>query len=142
MCLSLKLCVPASERPRLEAAVLKAPSTGITVELLHALIWPWARERDAEARVSEKGGCACSLLAEDADWGADAWAMRPEILEPLARTLLAVSEAGPNGMTVEALWQGEKAEREESVAPTELASLARRSALGTHTRYRLTRHSA
>ena len=141
MCLSLKIRVPASERSALEAAVSKADLVGVRVELLHRPIWTWARQRDAEASVSEKGGCACSLLADDADWDADAWAMRPEILEPLARTLVAVAESGPDGMVVEALWQGETAEREQSVTPTELAALARSSKLGTHTRYRVSRHS-
>ncbi len=67
--------------------------------------------------------------------------MRPEILEPLARTLLAVAESAPNGMVVEALWQGEKATRQQSVTPSELAALARNSKLGTHTRYTLSRDS-
>jgi hypothetical protein len=132
MCLRLKLHVPASERARLEEVVAGAPSDGLRVELLHAPIWPWARRRDAEARVSEQGGCACSLLAE-------AWSMRPEILEPLARTLSALAEAGPEGMIVEALWQGETPERERSITAAELAGLARRSQLGTRTRYLLSR---
>jgi len=139
MCLSLKLHVPASERARLEEVVARAPSDGLRVELLHAPIWPWARRHDAVARVSEQGGCACSLLAEDADWGAEAWSMRPEILEPLARTLSALAEAGPEGMIVEALWQGETPEREQSITAAELAGLARRSQLGTRTRYLLSR---
>jgi hypothetical protein len=44
-------------------------------------------------------------------------------------------------MIVEALWQGEKPESEQRVTASELAGLARRSQLGTHTRYVLSRHS-
>jgi hypothetical protein len=85
--------------------------------------------------VSEQGGCACSLLAEEADWDAESWAMRAEVLEPLARALLALAQGGPDGMTIEALWVGEKPSMEQKVTAQELAALARASRLGTHTRY-------
>jgi hypothetical protein len=126
----------------LEAAVSNAPENDLRVDVIHARIWPWARQHDAEAVVSEKGGCACSLLADDADWDADVWSMRPEVLEPLARTLLTLTQLGPEGMVIEALWQGEVPEREETVTPAELATLARTSQLGTHTRYHASKHSA
>jgi hypothetical protein len=67
--------------------------------------------------------------------------MRPELLEPLARTLCALDEVGPQGMIVEVFWQGEKAERDESITAAELVGLARRSQLGTHTRHVLSRDS-
>jgi len=111
------------------------------VELAHVPRWPWARNRDAEALVSERGGCACSLLSDAADWNADAWSMRPEVLEPLARTLMTLAERGPEGMTVAALWVSDDAEREVKVTAQELAALARSSQLGTHTRYVLSRGS-
>ena len=141
MCLSLKIRVPATARVLLEDAVHRVPRDGLRVEVIHAAPWPWAHHRDAEALVSEKGGCACSLLAENADWDAEVWAMRSDVLEPLARTLSSLAEAGPEGMVVEALWQGEKSEREERVTPRELAALALRSGLGTHTRYLVSRQS-
>ena len=53
--------------------------------------------------MSEQGGCACRLLTEEAGWGAESWAMRPEVLEPMARTLFTLTERGPERMTVEAL---------------------------------------
>jgi len=135
MCLSIRFLVPEADRSVLEAAVRQAPPDGLRVEMIHPPLWPWARRGDAEALVSEKGGCACSLLAEDADWDAEVWAMRPPMLGPLARTLSALAEQGPKGMIVEALWRGEKATREQKVTPKELGALALKSRLGTRTRY-------
>ena len=141
MCLELTVRVPAAARAELEAAVHEVSPGDLRVELAHAPRWPWARHGDAEAVVSENGGCACSMLTDQADWDADAWAMRPEVLEPLARTLSTLAERGPEGMTVEALWAGEKPAREQRVTIRELADLARASQLGTHTRYVLSRRA-
>jgi hypothetical protein len=79
------------------------------------------------------------MLTDEADWNAEAWAMRPEVLAPLARTLSTLAERGPEGMTVEAIWVGEKPDREQKVTVRKLAALARASRLGTHTRYVLCR---
>jgi len=68
--------------------------------------------------------------------------MRPEVLERLAHTLTTLAECGPEGMTVEALWQGEKANSEKTVSIQEFAALARASQLSTHTRYVVSRRSA
>jgi hypothetical protein len=141
MCLKLTIRVPAADRPGLEAAMLQVSPGYLRVDLAHLPRWSWARHHDAEAVVSEQGGCACSLLTEEADWGAEAWAVRPEVLEPLARTLSTLAERGPEGMTVEALWVGEKPGREQKVTARELAALVRASQLGTHTRYVLSHGS-
>jgi hypothetical protein len=139
MCLLLRVRVPASGRSNLKAAMRKVAPADMCVWFSPLLRWPWARGRDAELRVSERGGCACSLLSNDADWDAATWSMKPELLERLARTLFTLAEHGPDGMMVEALWQGEKPEREEKVTARGLADLARNSRLGTHTRYLLFR---
>lgn len=90
----------------------------------------------ARAVISEEGGCACSLLSDDADWNADAWAMRPEILEQLG-TLQIFADEGPRSVSVERLWVGEAPSETARVTPSELAELARSSGLGTRTRYEL-----
>jgi hypothetical protein len=105
----------------------------------HPPRWPWAREAPARAVISEEGGCACSLLGDDADWNADAWAMRPEILEQLTQTLQILADEGPPNLSVEALWVGEAPSETSRVTPSELAELARSSRLGTRTRYELAR---
>jgi len=79
--------------------------------------------------ISEEGGCACSLLSDQADWHADAWPMRPEILESLARTLEILAETGPTNLSVEALWLGEVPLKTVRVTTAELAELARTSGL-------------
>ena len=135
MCLWLTVRAPESGRRDLEAAMRMMPPSGLCVRLARPPLWPWARDRDAKLLISKDGGCACSMLSEDADWDAEVWAMKAGLLEQLARTLSALAEHGPKGMAVEALWQGEKPERRENVTAEELAALARNSRLGTHTRY-------
>lgn len=139
MCLVLSVAAPASEREELEDAARKAAAAGLRVEMEHPSRWPWARQSPARAVVSEKGGCACSLLGDEADWNADAWAMRPEILEQLAQTLQILADEGPPNLSVEALWVGEAPSETARVTPSELAELARSSRLGTRTRYELAR---
>ena len=137
MCLILTVAAPASERQKLEDAARKAAVAGLQVEVEHPPRWPWARQAPARAVISGEGGCACSLLGDDADWNAEAWAMRPEILEQLALTLQILADEGPPNLSVEALWAGEAPSETARVTPSELAELARSSRLGTRTRYEL-----
>jgi hypothetical protein len=89
------------------------------------------------ATISEDGGCACSLLADDADWDAPFWSMRPEVLEPLALTLEVVGAAAPHGFLVAALWVGDAPGEEKVVTLEELVSDTRAGRLGTRARYRV-----
>ena len=64
-------------------------------------------------------------------------AMRPEILEQLARTLQILADEGPPNLSVEALWVGEAPSETTRVTSSELVELVRSSRLGTRTRYEL-----
>lgn len=135
MCLIIFVEAAAPERELLENAARAASKAGLRVTLGHASRWPWARQRPVRASISEDATCACSLLSDDADWNAEVWAMRPEVLEPLERTLEVLAYQGPERLAVQALWIGEQPELERRVSGSELASLARQSRLGTRTRY-------
>jgi hypothetical protein len=74
-------------------------------------------------------------LSDDADWNAETWSMRPDVLDRLARTLEALAAYGPRELIVEALWMTDAATSTVRVTPRELADLARSSKLGTRTRY-------
>ena len=137
MCLTLVASAKAADRERFEEAVRKAAATGLRVEILRRRRWPWTRETSVRAEITEDGACACGLLSDDADWNADVWAMRPDILEPLARTVQILAEEGPPTLAVEALWIGDAPNEIVLVTATQLAALARLSKLGTHTRYEL-----
>jgi hypothetical protein len=142
MCLMLTLVTPGGDRESLEVAARKAAAAGLRVDMEHPPRWPWARQTPARAVISEEGGCACSLLSDQADWNADTWAMRPEILEQLARTLQILVEEGPPNLSVHALWVGEPLGETVRVTTATLVTLARSSALGTRTRYELSRGDA
>lgn len=135
MCLVIWVKTDAADRDTLAAAARKASAAGLRVEMESRSWWPWARRAPALATITEDGGCACGLLSDDADWNADTWLMRPEILEPLARTLQILADEGPATLFLEALWAGDAPLETARVTVTELVMLARSSRLGTRTRY-------
>lgn len=141
MCLFIAAFCAADDRPKLEAAAQAASVGGLRVEVDHSSRWPWAKERPVRATVSEDGGCACSLLSDDAGWEQAAWAMRPDIVNVLASTLEILAAQGPTDLVVEALWVGDRFNKTVSVSPRELAELARHSKLGTLTRYVVDKHA-
>jgi hypothetical protein len=137
VCLSLTIKAPMAALASLQA-LARSPSS----ELLRLGVepfrpWPWSPATSARASIIGEGGCACSLLAEDADWDAPFWAMRPEVPEPLAGVLAAVGEAVPDGFSVAALWTGDAAQREQIVSVSELVALAREGQLGNRVCYRV-----
>jgi len=137
MCLIVSVEAAGSERERLIQAARHASVFGLEVSVAHPQRWPWARDRGARASISSDGSCACSLLTDDADWGAETWAMQPEYLEPLARALETLAEEGPRPLFFQALWLGDAPTKEALITPRELSELARASRISTSTRYKV-----
>jgi hypothetical protein len=135
MCLLLVIEASASARPELEAAARSVSPDGVRLDVEHPPRWPRGKPERVRATLSESGGCACSLLADDADWEAEHWSMRPEILPYLAATLEAVVARGVEDFVVEALWSGETAASAEQVSVRELLARVRAGRVGTSTRY-------
>jgi hypothetical protein len=135
MCLLLVIEASASARLELEEAARSVSAVGVRLEVEHPPRWAWAKPDRVRATVSESGGCACSLLADDADWEAEHWSIRPEILPSLAANLEAVAARCVEDFVVEALWSGESAARAEQVSVPELLARVRAGRLGTSTRY-------
>ncbi len=135
MCLTIFVEAPATGRELLEQAARAASEAGLPVRVTHPARWTWARQEQARASISEDASCACSLLSDNADWSAETWAMRPDVLEPLGRTLEILAEQGPSPLIIQALWVGESATQEIRLSGAELANLARHGRLGTRTRY-------
>ena len=142
MCLFVEAVCPADDRAALEAAATAASRAGLRVDLDHPSRWPCAKNRLVRAKISEEGGCACSLLSEDAGWNAETWSMRPDVLDRLALTLETLAVRGPHGLIVETLWGGDEPKNTVSVTPSELAEVARLGKLGTRTRYAVVRDNA
>lgn len=135
MCMILTVSAPAKDREKIEAVSRQLGADGLRVDVEHLSRWPWARERPVRAVISEAGGCACSLLSDDADWNAEVWAFRHDVLDTLAATLQSLAASVTDGVTVEALWIGDTVNETRSVSTADLVELARTNRLGTHTRY-------
>jgi hypothetical protein len=87
VCSSIWIEAAAADRDSLVTAAKSASHFGLQVDVDHVSRWPWARMGPVRPTVTEDGGCACGMLSDDADWNAEAWAMRTDIIEPLAKTL-------------------------------------------------------
>ncbi len=104
-------------------------------EIRHPLLrWPWSRGKPVVVYVSE-GGCACSMLSDDADWNEAHWSLRPDAAKELATGVGAFAEAGPESFSFQALWLGERADTEVAATVTALTTLLRGTGPGTKARY-------
>ncbi len=141
MCLTLTIRAPEGSREMLTAAVNALPPSALrdwlTIRRPARLRLPWSRARPPQAGIS----CLCPLLSESACWDAATWAMNAPACESLAELLEPLARALP-GAEVEVLWIGDAPATEQSVTAAELGTLARTSALGTHTRYRIVSETA
>ncbi len=137
MCLILSIGASAASRAQLETAARSLTASALRVAVEHAPRWPWAKPEYIRASISEAGGCACSLLTDEADWEAPYWSLRADMLEPLASMLHGIASAGLDEFTLEALWSGEEPDREEQVSVSELLACIRSGQVGTRTRYQI-----
>jgi len=135
VCLTVWIEVDATDRDSLTEAAASASRFGLRVDVEHPSRWPWAQRRPVRATITEDGGCACGLLGDDADWDAETWAMRPEVIEPLARAFEALLQHGTARAAVEALWAGDRPQKEVRITSRELAAVVRSKGLGTKARY-------
>jgi hypothetical protein len=94
------------------------------------------RRRSQDLNISEPvQGCACSLLADDADWDAAVWSMRPEVLPQLAATLATLRQHTAEGFVFQALWVGETASHDKQVSIEEMRALVESGQISTDSRY-------
>ena len=127
MCLGIHVVVPGADATLLARVAATSSGAELRVEV-----------RRGALTLSADGGCACSLLGDHADWDAPTWALRPDALEPLARTVEAIGAAlGPRPFTVEACWVGDPVRSEVPVTAQGLAERVRANALGQQVRYRV-----
>jgi len=86
--------------------------------------------------ISEKGeGCACSILADGADWHAQIWELRLDLLPDLALALLFISELASDGYIFEAVWAGDRPKKNVEATLNEMLEIVQRNSIGTRTRY-------
>lgn len=142
MCLSIWIEAAAPDRDSLVTAANSASQFGLQVDVRDISPWPWARTGPVRATVTEDGGCACGMLSDDADWNAETWAMRADMIEPLAQTLEELLRLGPRRITVAALWAGDRPQQELNVTPADLTRIIRTTGLGTKRRYVVERGAA
>jgi hypothetical protein len=119
-------------------SVSRLPLDGISVapiaiEIPHRSFW----RRSTSLTVSERGGggCACSLLHDDASWDHPCWILRSEAREPLATTFRRLRDQLSGGFDFQALWVGEQASDSLSVSIAALCDLIAGDEIGTKTVY-------
>jgi hypothetical protein len=76
-------------------------------------------------------------LSDEAEWDAQAWAMRPELLPPLAEAARVLGEQLPQGFAFRACWVGSEVREERILSAAELADLILASRLNEFTLYRV-----
>ena len=132
----------ATERECLAAAAdIAAKNSGLHFTLRHrAVRWPWARQKPAIVYISA-GGCACSLLSDDADSDDEYWALEPKAAEQLGTGLEIFALHGPGRVSFQALWLGERVDRDVTIDPAALAALIRAKGTGVKVRYILDRRA-
>lgn len=78
---------------------------------------------------------ACDLLADSADWNAVTWDMTTSGAESLAAAFAYVLDQSPDGVTADALWDGDHAETTLNVTEEAFLDLVRSGRLGTKVGY-------
>ena len=136
MCLLLTIRLSEQDATRAPEIASAATAAGeLEVSSCRRLL----RRRSRDLNISEPAqGCGCSLLADDADWDAPAWSMRPEVLPKLGATLASVRQHTSDGFTFQALWVGETAFHDKRVSPEEMRTIVASGEIGTDSRYLIT----
>ena len=68
-----------------------------------------------------QGALANTLLSDDADWNAQHWSLRPELLSALNETVTKVFAESHQGIAFAASWIGERPAKTIAVTLTDLA---------------------
>jgi hypothetical protein len=134
----LLLTIRLSERDAARAPEIASAATA-ACELEVSACRRLLRRRSRELNICEtRQGCGCSLLADDADWDAPAWSMRPEALPQLGAALAAVRQQTSDGFTFQALWVGETAFHDKHVSPEQMLAIVASGQISTDSRYLVT----
>lgn len=139
MCLIISIEAPHEERDSLVTAAARASRCGLRVDVEHASRWPWAARRPVRAKLTEDGSCSCSLLADDADWNATTWALRPDLVPAAVATMRALLFDCPPVLRVAALWLGDQPDETREVSALDFLQLLATEGLGTRTAYSVNR---
>jgi hypothetical protein len=133
MCLTLSVELPMKKS---EAELIVSRYNSINLDFHFDGTTSFLGRGNPRLSISEKGeGCACSMLTDEADWNAPTWDIRKEVLSDLALALLFISEQASSGYTFEAIWAGDKPERNLEVSLNELLEIVQKNQIGTKSRY-------
>jgi hypothetical protein len=82
---------------------------------------------------------ACELLSEEADWNSPTWTLTADGRKTLSVAINAIFADAAGPIEFEALWEGDRADTEQTVSRSDLLSLVDADGLGTKTRYHVGR---
>lgn len=97
----------------------------------------WFRKQSPIFYLSKNGGCACSLLADDAGWENEYWQMDSKILEKMANTLREFNKKIKTQFTFEAVWLGDEILKEKSLPLEDLLFHIENNKIETKTCYKI-----
>ena len=134
MCLSI--CVYSD---KLDDKIARSIADSFQTEAkLEVEVWPpkkWRKKTPLHLSITEEGGCACSLLTDEAGWDEETWDIRPEIRPRLALIIEQLRNALPDGFTIEAMWEGDEAEHDVALTINELSVIVKNNKIRTRVRY-------
>jgi hypothetical protein len=81
------------------------------------------------------GSCACNMLTDNSDWGAEYWEFHESALESFANTVKKIGEYCPKGFSLEAFWVGEVKKMECRLSLQELVDVIMANKVETLTQY-------
>jgi hypothetical protein len=128
MCLEL---VAIPDEAGLVSADALSKVSGLTVTKSHH---PCA----GSLHFSRGGGCACSLLSDNADWNNPTWDLDPQVLDGLAKAVTLLGER-VSGFVFQAIWMGDEPETTDRVRLEQLLRDIRANAVRNKHVYRIGR---
>ena|GEM_PF-1612635 len=135
MCLVIAIETHPDHQEILISAAAIASAQGLRVDVRRPSRWSWAKRSPITAKITEDGGCSCSLLADDADWNSETWTLRADVVLQTVATFRAFLENAPIPLRISALWAGDESANLEQVDAVTFLELVAVRGLGTRTTY-------
>jgi len=134
MCLTVNVYIAKKDSfDRDDIKRLKADTLGFNIYLRKSKF----SKRGSHLMIVElgAGGCACSLLTDEAGFDSPTWQLRLEVLDGLASLVNRIWDTVGGLLTFDALWYAEAPVENRDVTIEELYAIIGNNKIGSKTRY-------